>query len=74
MKVQCELQAERAACRCDGGIRYGFDTLDLRNAEDEEYWLHLRHGETKLYADMDKQEGPCRVRVASPAVTVSSLS
>ncbi|RDC59789.1 hypothetical protein HME9302_00984 [Alteripontixanthobacter maritimus] len=44
-----------------------FDTLDLRNAEDEEYWLHLRHGETKLYADMDKQEGPCRVRVASPA-------
>lgn len=44
-----------------------FDSLDLRSAGDAEHWLHLRYGDTKLYSDMDKREGPCRVRVASPA-------
>lgn len=44
-----------------------FDLLDLRNAADKEYWVQLRHGDTLLFADMDKQERPCRVKVASVA-------
>ena len=44
-----------------------FAKLDLRNAGDTEHWLNLRLGETRLYADMGKQEGPCRLLVASPA-------
>lgn len=44
-----------------------FDLLDLREAASKEYWLHLRLGETLLFADMDKQERPCRVKVASIA-------
>lgn len=42
-----------------------FDLLDLRQTAEKEYWVHLRLGDTLLYADMDKQEGPCRVKVAS---------
>ena len=44
-----------------------FDRLDLREAADNQYWVHLRMGETLLFADMDKQERPCRVKVASVA-------
>lgn len=44
-----------------------FDLLDLREAADKEYWVQLRMGDTLLFADMDKQQGPCRVLVASMA-------
>lgn len=44
-----------------------FDILDLREAGSREYWVQLRHGGTLLFADMDKQERPCRVKVASIA-------
>ncbi|MAH32275.1 MAG: hypothetical protein CMG78_09595 [Marinobacter sp.] len=44
-----------------------FDLLDLREAADKEYWVQLRMGDTLLFADMDKQERPCRVKVASIA-------
>lgn len=43
-----------------------FDLLDLREAADKEYWVHLRMGDTLLYADKDQQR-PCRVKVASIA-------
>lgn len=42
-----------------------FAALDLRKAAEKEYWVHLRRGDTLLYADMDKAEGPCRAKVAS---------
>jgi len=42
-----------------------FSALDLRKASNREYWVHLRSGDTLLYRDMDKQEGPCRAKVAS---------
>ncbi|MEW4469003.1 hypothetical protein AB1K62_14345 [Parasphingorhabdus sp. JC815] len=42
-----------------------FDLLDLRTAAGKEYWVHLRLGNTLLYLDMDKEEKPCRVKVAS---------
>lgn len=44
-----------------------FDLLDLREAADKEYWVQLRMGDTLLFADMEKQERPCRVLVASMA-------
>jgi hypothetical protein len=44
-----------------------FDLLDLREAAGKEYWVHLRAGDRLLFADMDKQERPCRVKVASVA-------
>ena len=44
-----------------------FDLLDLREAAGNEYWVQLRMGDTLLFADMDKQQGPCRVLVASMA-------
>lgn len=43
------------------------DLLDLRQAAEREYWVHLRLGNTKLYSNMDDMEGPCRVKVASVA-------
>lgn len=42
-----------------------FDQLDLRTAAGKEYWVHLRLGDTLLYLDMDKEQKPCRVKVAS---------
>ena len=44
-----------------------FDLLDLREAAGKEYWVQLRLGDTLLFADMEKQERPCRVKVASAA-------
>ena len=44
-----------------------FGKLDLRAAADQEHWLHLRVGDTLLYLDEEKQEGPCRVKVRSVA-------
>jgi len=44
-----------------------FDILDLRGAAGKEYWVHLRVGDRLLYADMENQERPCRVLVASIA-------
>lgn len=42
-----------------------FGKLDLRTTAEQEYWVHLRLGDKFLYADMEKQEGPCRAKVAS---------
>lgn len=42
-----------------------FAQLDLRNASTKEYWVHLRIGDTLLYSDMDKQEKPCKVKMAA---------
>jgi hypothetical protein len=42
-----------------------FGSLDLRKSAEKEYWIHLRRGDTLLYADMGKKEGPCRAKVAS---------
>lgn len=44
-----------------------FDLLDLREASEKRYWIGLRLGNTLLFRDMKKQEGPCRVQVKSPA-------
>lgn len=44
-----------------------FAKLDLRAAAEQETWVHLRVGDILLYADDDKQERPCRVKVASVA-------
>ncbi len=44
-----------------------FDALDLRKAADKEYWIHLRRGDVYLYQDMEAQERPYRVKVASIA-------
>ena len=44
-----------------------FDLLDLREAGGKEYWVQLRLGDRLLFADMAKQERPCRVKVASIA-------
>lgn len=43
-----------------------FSSLDLREAADKEYWVHLRLGDVLLYAD-DAKEKPCRVKVGSIA-------
>jgi hypothetical protein len=42
-----------------------FDLIDLREAASKEYWVQLRFGDTLLFSDMEKQERPCRVKVAS---------
>jgi|GEM_PF-2764693 len=42
-----------------------FDLLDLRQTADKEYWIQLRLGSTSLFADMEKQERPCKIKVAS---------
>lgn len=44
-----------------------FAKLDLRAAANQETWVHLRVGDNLLYADDEKQERPCRVKVASVA-------
>lgn len=44
-----------------------FSKLDLRKAEDEEHWIHLRLGDNLLFMDDKKREGPCRVKTASIA-------
>lgn len=44
-----------------------FAKLDLRTKANEEHWVQLRMGDTLLFADMDKQEGPCRVKIAAIA-------
>jgi hypothetical protein len=44
-----------------------FAKLDLRTTAEEEHWLHLRIGDTYLYLDAAKQDGPCRVKVLSVA-------
>lgn len=44
-----------------------FAKLDLRAAAEQETWVHLRVGDILLYADDEKQEHPCRVKVASVA-------
>lgn len=42
-----------------------FSKLDLREAAGRQDWVHLRVGDTLLFADEDKQERPCRVKAAS---------
>ena len=51
-----------------------FAKLDLRAAAEQETWVHLRVGDILLYADDDKQERPCRVKVASVANEVVERS
>lgn len=43
------------------------DAFDLREAATREYWLQLRMGDRLLFCDMEKQERPLRVKVASVA-------